>query len=160
VPLLYRAAGFASPRQGTCPASFAGVSVRPEQPGSSQPSFTTRRSKLSWHVPVRIGTIEEAWRRSPPGAVSWEVSRVGTGGLSSPDLGLAATSMLLVHADTDDISALAARILDEGYVGVLFMFVLSGFVLTQSYGDTARSRHVGCREYVALSEPVLNRPRY
>lgn len=67
--------------------------------------------------------------------------------------GLRAFAALLVflsHSNVERASSLAHGIFQQGYVGVSFFFVLSGFVLAYSYGEAIRSNRMGWREYVAL----------
>jgi len=63
---------------------------------------------------------------------------------------VAAMAVFLSHLGLDPNTSMLGRIFAEGYVGVSFFFVLSGFVLSHSYAKKLRHGEIGRRTYVLL----------
>lgn len=62
----------------------------------------------------------------------------------------AAVAVFLSHLGVSQDGSIVGRVFAEGYIGVSFFFVLSGFVLSYSYADAITSGRIGFREYVLL----------
>ncbi len=63
---------------------------------------------------------------------------------------VAALVVFLSHLGLDPDASMLGRIFFEGYVGVSFFFVLSGFVLSHSYSEKLRQGEVEKRTYILL----------
>jgi peptidoglycan/LPS O-acetylase OafA/YrhL len=63
---------------------------------------------------------------------------------------VAAMAVFLSHLGLNADASMLGRIFAEGYVGVSFFFVLSGFVLSHSYSEKLRRGDVEKRTYVLL----------
>jgi len=63
---------------------------------------------------------------------------------------VAAMAVFLSHLGVDPDTSMLGRIFAEGYVGVSFFFVLSGFVLSHSYAERLRHGEIRRRTYVLL----------
>lgn len=62
----------------------------------------------------------------------------------------AALAVFLSHLGVDPDASLLGRIFHEGYVGVSFFFMLSGFVLSYSYSSKFRAGEINKRTYILL----------
>ena len=56
---------------------------------------------------------------------------------------VAAMAVFLSHLGANPDASMLGRIFAEGYVGVSFFFVLSGFVLSHSYAEKLRQGEIG-----------------
>lgn len=63
---------------------------------------------------------------------------------------IAALMVFVSHLNWDNSSVHVQSIFEQGYLGVSFFFVLSGFVLSYSYGEKLRNGLVGSKEYILL----------
>lgn len=63
---------------------------------------------------------------------------------------VAAMAVFLSHLGLDPDTSMLGRIFAEGYVGVSFFFVLSGFVLSHSYAEKLRHGEIDRRTYLLL----------
>lgn len=67
----------------------------------------------------------------------------------------AALSVLIYHSSflryiENPLKTIASTVFDEGYAGVPFFFVLSGFILSHTYHDKLGSGHISSRKYLLL----------
>lgn len=62
----------------------------------------------------------------------------------------AALLVFFSHLKWDNAPSALQIVFEQGYVGVSFFFVLSGFVLSYSYGDKVRSGALSLKTYVLL----------
>lgn len=63
---------------------------------------------------------------------------------------VAAMAVFLSHLGANPDASMLGRIFAEGYVGVSFFFVLSGFVLSHSYAEKLRQGEIGKKTYMLL----------
>lgn len=65
-------------------------------------------------------------------------------------LAVLASHLWILADEPNPLQPVARTLFAEGFAGVSFFFMLSGYILSHSYGARLRDGHIGRREYLAL----------